>query len=72
MSEETEVKAVVTRVAVGGADAGVVYVTDAMASDAEIEDVPIPAAIQRDRHVSGRLTRLTSTNADLAEEFPDF
>jgi molybdate transport system substrate-binding protein len=71
VSEETEVKAVVTRVAVGGADAGLVYVTDAMASDAAIEEVPIPAAV--DVVATYLAVTLTdSANADLADQFVQF
>jgi molybdate transport system substrate-binding protein len=42
VSEEVDVKSVVTRVSVGGADAGVVYVTDADAAGDQVELVPIP------------------------------
>lgn len=71
VSEETEVKAVVTRVAIGGADAGVVYVTDAIASDAEIESVRIA---ERYNVVATypAVTLNTSENADLAQKFIDF
>lgn len=71
VSEETEVKAVVTRVAFGGADAGVVYVTDALASDAQIETVPIP---ERYNVIATypAVSLDTSPNADLAQEFSDF
>ena len=71
VSEETDVKAVVTRVAVGGADAGVVYVTDAAASDAEIEEVAIPNSVNV--VASYPAVSLTdSDNADLAEKFVEF
>jgi molybdate transport system substrate-binding protein len=68
VSEETEVKAVVTRVAVGGADAGVVYVTDAKASSADIEAVPIPAALNVIATYPA-VSLTDSENADLAGEF---
>ena len=42
VSEEEDVKGVVTRVSVGGADAGIVYVTDAKAAQGDVEAVPIP------------------------------
>ena len=43
-SNETDVKQVVTRVALGQADAGVVYVTDISAAGDKVEGVEIPAA----------------------------
>ena len=43
-SLESEVKAVVTRVATGEADAGIVYATDVTAAGGEIEGVAIPPA----------------------------
>ena len=71
VSEESEVKAVVTRVAVGGADAGVVYVTDAMASDADIDEIPIPAAVNViATYPAASLT--DSDNAELAADFVQF
>jgi molybdate transport system substrate-binding protein len=71
VSEETDVKAVVTRVAVGGADAGVVYVTDALASDAAIESVPIPGRYNVIATYPS-VSLATSENADLAQEFTAF
>ena len=71
VSEETEVKAVVTRVAVGGADAGVVYVTDAAAADADLEEVTIPDAVNV--IATYPAVSLTETdNAGLANEFVQF
>jgi molybdate transport system substrate-binding protein len=71
VSEETEVKAVVTRVAVGGADAGVVYVTDAAASDADIAEVPIPTDLNViATYPAVALTE--STHAALADEFVQY
>lgn len=43
-SREADVKAVVTRVSMGEADAGVVYVTDVAAGGDKVEAVPIPEA----------------------------
>jgi molybdate transport system substrate-binding protein len=71
ISEETEGKAVVTRVAVGGADAGVVYVTDAKASDADIEEVPIPAAVNVIATYPA-VSLTDSDNSNLAAQFVQF
>jgi molybdate transport system substrate-binding protein len=71
VSEETDVKAVVTRVAVGGAGAGVVYVTDAMASSADIEEVPIPAAFNVIATYPA-VSLTNSDNADTAREFVQY
>ncbi|MFL6071632.1 MAG: molybdate ABC transporter substrate-binding protein, partial [Actinomycetes bacterium] len=68
VSEETDVKAVVTRVAVGGADAGVVYVTDAMAANADIEAIPIPRATNVIATYPA-VSLTDSENAELAREF---
>jgi molybdate transport system substrate-binding protein len=42
-SEEPDVKAVLTRVRLGDADAGIVYVTDVAAADDDVDGVEIPA-----------------------------
>ena len=44
-SQELDVKAVVTRVAMGEADAGIVYETDVRAAGDRVEAIPIPDAL---------------------------
>jgi molybdate transport system substrate-binding protein len=71
VSEESEVKAVVTRVAVGGADAGIVYVTDATASEADIEAIPIPASVNVVATYPA-VSLVDSENAEVADDFVQF
>jgi molybdate transport system substrate-binding protein len=70
-SEEADVKAVVTKVSLGEADAGVVYVTDVLAGGDKIEGVKIPAA----QNVEARYAIApiaSSKHADEARAFVDY
>ena len=71
VSQEVDVKSVVTRVSVGGADAGVVYVTDATAAAGQVDMVPIPDRL----NVVATYPAVTldaSGNPDLAAQFVQF
>lgn len=46
VSEETDVKGIVAKVAVGEADAGFVYVTDARTAASQLKDIPLPGWAQ--------------------------
>lgn len=68
VSEETKVSDVRTKVESGQADAGIVYVTDAKASQDLVETLPITAADKaRNEYMIG--TVKASTQASLAAEF---
>lgn len=71
VSEEVDVKAVVTRVSIGGADAGVVYVTDATATGDAVEMIAIPDT-QNVIATYPAATLEASEHADLAADFVDF
>jgi molybdate transport system substrate-binding protein len=68
VSEETKVTDVRTKVESGQADAGIVYVTDAKASGAKVETLPITGADKaRNSYLIG--TVKASKQASLAAEF---
>jgi molybdate transport system substrate-binding protein len=68
VSEETKVTDVRTKVESGQADAGIVYVTDAKASGAKVETLPIAGAdMARNSYLIG--TVKASTQASLAADF---
>ncbi len=46
ISQEADVESVVTKVAQGEADAGIVYVTDALANVSQLNELPIPTNLQ--------------------------
>ena len=70
VTEEVDVKGVLTKVSLGEVDAGVVYVTDVLAAGDEVAGVEIPADVNASTtYPIARLER--SEHADLAEQFVD-
>jgi molybdate transport system substrate-binding protein len=70
-SLEVDVKGVVSRVAVGGADAGIVYVTDAQAAAGDVDAVPIPTKLNVVAQYPAT-TVVASTHPDQATAFMQF
>ncbi|HET7350996.1 MAG TPA: molybdate ABC transporter substrate-binding protein [Marmoricola sp.] len=70
VTEEVDVKGVLTKVSLGEVDAGVVYVTDVLAAGDEVTGVEIPAAVNASTtYPIAMLER--SERAEVAEEFVD-
>jgi molybdate transport system substrate-binding protein len=71
VSYETDVETVVTKVVQGEADAGIVYVTDALANVSQINEIAIPANLQT--LAAYPIAPLKdSKNAATAQQFVDF
>ena len=70
VSEETDVKAVVTKIALGEGDAGVVYVTDARVAP-RVQTIAIPPAYNQIATYPIAVVK-GSQNATLAQKFVDY
>jgi len=70
-SLEDRVRAVLAKVAAGEADAGIVYVTDALAAASTIDAVTIPAEVNSTTEYPIAITR-NSRNPITARAFVDF
>ncbi|TQO20339.1 molybdate transport system substrate-binding protein [Rhodoglobus vestalii] len=71
VTEEQNVKAVLTKVKAGEVDAGLVYVTDVQDSAGAVDGVPIPGA-ERVRNSYPIATMAASQQPDIAEAFVSF
>lgn len=69
-TEEVDVKATLQKVTSGQVDAGLVYVTDAIAAGDEVEQIDIPEADTQPQNYPIALLQ-QSEDADLAQEFVD-
>jgi molybdate transport system substrate-binding protein len=71
VSNEVDVKATLSKVQLGEADAGVVYVTDVLAAGTKVKGITIPADVEAS--TSYPIATLTATkNPDLAKAFVDY
>ena len=71
VSYETDVETVVTKVVQGEADAGIVYVTDALANSSQLNQIAIPTNLQTVA-VYPIAPLKASKNPDTAQAFVDF
>ncbi len=70
VSEEENTKGVLGKVALGEADAGFVYTTDALAADDDVMTIPIPASAQADVRYPIAVVAKSDQKAE-AERFVD-
>ncbi len=71
VSYETDVETVVTKVAQGEADAGIVYTTDALANKSQLGEIAIPANLQTEATYPIAPIK-GSRNAATAQQFVDY
>lgn len=71
VSYETDVETVVTKVAQGEADAGIVYTTDALANKSQLGEIAIPANLQTEAAYPIAPIK-GSKNAATAQQFIDY
>lgn len=71
VSYETDVKSVLSKVALDEVDAGLVYVTDVRAAGATVRGIPIPAGVNASTEYPISVVR-GSQNAATAQAFVDF
>jgi molybdate transport system substrate-binding protein len=68
VSQETDVKGIVAKVALGEADAGFVYATDALAARGKVTAIPIPKRLEPTVHYELAVVRSTKHRRQ-AEDF---
>ncbi|MGN6333078.1 MAG: molybdate ABC transporter substrate-binding protein [Motilibacteraceae bacterium] len=71
VSLETDVKATLTKVELGEADAGIVYVTDVKAAGSKVKGIPIPAAVNASTDYPVAVLK-GAPNRALAEQFVSY
>jgi molybdate transport system substrate-binding protein len=70
-SQEVDVRAVLNKVALGEADAGIVYVTDALSASGRVTGIEIPEAAQVVARYPATVVK-DAENPDLAHAFLDY